>query len=108
MNYQDIPEFVENSSDWSSLGTADDKDVVAEAKKLTEAGTPVIAISVSQTYRHVSIVLKGKGNVSTSWGGIEVPLCASLFPTKPEKSFIDNSLNYAYNSAADVEFWAKK
>lgn len=93
-------ETISKSSKWTKLGMAYEGSVLSKAQDLSNAGKTVLVIykGESPSDTHISIVLPGALQTSGSWG-IKVPNVAAFFTHKPENSFVNKGLSYAYSKS---------
>lgn len=107
IDYDDIFNKVEESSEWIKLGSASDQDVLGNAQENANSGIATIAIDVSKKNKTVVLIVKGKQIRSNSWG-VNCPMSAALNPSKPSKSFVGKTLNYSFAKPENIVLYTKK
>lgn len=106
IDYHDIYDFVSSSNAWRNLGDVDDQNVLDEAQKLANEGTPVIAINTKDEHYFTVLIVTGEQVSSSKWG-VKVPTSAAFFPKNGPEPFINKTLNYAWSSADGIEIWVR-
>lgn len=93
----EMQSFISTSSKWTKLGEAFQPDVFSKAQELCNAGKLVLVVleGGNPADAHVSLMLPGRLQTSGSWG-MRVPNVAAFFTHKPDHSFVNKSISYAY------------
>lgn len=109
IDYDKIPAKISELSNWEKIGALTEDNLVKAQEILNSYKRPVLVFNTKEKYVQV-VVLKenGSSTVSNKWGGLKVPTCISYFPSRPNASFTDKGLNYAFKSADGLEIWARK
>lgn len=105
--YDKILPIIKQSISWQRIGNATDQNVLDRALEHANNGGLAIAIDTSVTYGHVVMVLPGDAVKSGSWN-LQLPKVLSLSNHKPENSFHDKSLAYAFKKSDAVEIYIEK
>jgi hypothetical protein len=106
VKYNEIRDFVKNSPNWTKLGAGDDQGALDKAQQYANEDVAVIALS-DKDYGHVVIIMPGTQEVANSWGGLDVPVCASLFMIDMEP-FNGKTMAYAWGKPDDIVLFARK
>lgn len=108
MSYDNIYDYVTNSTNWKKLGSATNQGVLDMAQENANKGIATIAI---ETRDHkgvaVALIIEGKQKKSGSWG-LNCPNAAYFFPTNPSQSFIGKTLNYVWEKPDGVYLFSKR
>ena len=91
---------------WTSLGPADDQDVLKDAAGYANLKKAVIAVQPGTPHGHVALILPGNLVPSGSWG-LNVPNSASFFQNKPKKSYVAQGLSYAFSTPDGVTIYGR-
>ncbi|MEM7109612.1 MAG: hypothetical protein AAF519_15410, partial [Bacteroidota bacterium] len=94
----EIANNIDGKASWEKLGQAYEQALLDKAQAIANKKQPVLAVYKDETgsVAHVVLVLPGELIPSGSWG-LQVPRVASFFTHKPEKSFVDKTLAYAFS-----------
>ncbi len=108
IDYDKIPAKLKELDTWQKVGDFNEENIQIALEQLNGFSKPVLVFNSNDSYVHV-VALLPNGNVikSRKWGDISVPACVSYFPTRPNKSFIKNGINYAFGAADGLEIWMK-
>lgn len=109
IDYDKIPAKISELSNWEKIGDVDADNLEKALQIVNDYKRPVLVFNTKEKYVQVVVLQEnGTATVSNKWGGLKVPTCISYFPTRPESSFTDKGLNYAFKSADRLEIWARK
>ncbi len=107
IDYDDIFDQVDGSSEWTKLGKASDQDALDKAQANANNGIATLAIDVSKNNKTVVLIVKGKQIRSNSWG-VNCPMSAALNASKPAKSFVGKTLNYSFSMPGNIALYSRK
>lgn len=109
VNYEEMYDIIRGKfHTWELLGEATDQEVLQKAQEKANNGQATVAVSRKSVYGHVAMIVPGTLQKAPSWGGLDVPLCASFFLVKGLDSFIEKSLAYAWSSPHDIVIFYRK
>ena len=92
----EIGQFLDKNEQWKLLGKCYDQKTLTKAQNLANSGQAVVAVYINDDgLGHLSIILPGKLKTSGTWG-LKVPNTSSFFSFKPENSYINKGLSYAF------------
>lgn len=100
INYDKLPELVENSENWTKLGNAEDQYTLNKAQTEANKGKAVIAFVEDKKGGHIAIILPGEMRMSNKWQ-LKCPNSAGFFRHKIE-SYINKQLSYSFRSPEDL------
>lgn len=107
VDYDKIPTVISSNSNWYKIGDFNEENIQKGLEVVNNK--PVLVFNNNNSYVHVVAILpNGSQSKSLKWGNITVPDCVSYFPTRPNKSFTNKGINYAFSNADDLEIWTKK
>ncbi|TPN82167.1 hypothetical protein [Aquimarina algicola] len=104
--YDSIRLIVEQSRHWLQLGTISQK-TIDQALEHTNRGGLALVIDTSKTYGHVVMIVPGETKKSGSWG-MSLPYVLSLSNYKPEKSFSNKQLSYAFQKSDALKIYVRQ
>lgn len=104
--YDSIQPIVKRSDKWKNIGTATNQEVLNKAIAHANNGGAALIIDTSETYGHVVMLKPGEAYPSGSWN-MELPNVMSLFNAKPENSFYDKSLSFAFKKSDDLQVYLR-
>lgn len=104
--YDSIQPIVERSDKWKNIGIATNQEVLNKAIEHANNGGAALIIDTSETYGHVVMLKPGEAYPSGSWN-MELPNVMSLFNAKPENSFYDKSLSFAFKKSDDLHVYLR-
>jgi len=105
--YDSIQPIIRKSRLWRDLGPATNQSTIDEAMSHVNNNGLALVIDTSQSYGHVVVLQKGALKKSGSWG-LELPIVVSLSNYKPEKSFYDKSMAYAFQKSDDLHVFIRE
>ena len=104
--YDSIQPIVKRSSTWKNLGAVSE-ETLAEAEKHTNDGGLSLVINTASPYGHVVMLVPGESRYSGKWD-MNLPSVLSLINHKPEKSFVNKSLAYAFKKSNSVKVFIRE
>lgn len=111
MSPYEIQEFVRGSANWTAVGPAYKSENLIKAQELSNAGKVVLVVLKGDTPAdaHVSLLLPGELQNSGSWA-MRVPNVSAFFTHKPDNSFVNKSISYAYTKGMmlKLEIYSRK
>jgi hypothetical protein len=107
IDYDDIFDQVDGSSEWTKLGKSSDQDALDKAQANANNGIATLAIDISKNNKTVVLIVKGKQVRSTSWG-VNCPMSAALNASKPNKSFVGKTLNYSFSNPGNIVIYTRE
>lgn len=107
IEYHDIHNKILKDDTWKNLGLANSQEALNNAQLMANKGFPVVAIDINDENKFSVLVLQGEQVKSKKWN-LNVPKCAAFFPTNYQRSFINKSLNYAWQSPEGIQLWVRK
>lgn len=110
MTGSEINKYLHSTTKWKKIGNAFDQKALAEAQHAANDKKAVVATYIDDTdLGHVSIVIPGDMVKSGSWG-LEVPNSTSFFMHKPENSYTNKALSYAFprSTLMKVELYVRE
>ena len=107
VDYNVILPMIKKSISWQRLGSATNQKAIDRAMEHVNSGGLALAIDTSVAYGHVVQLLPGATIKSGSWE-MQLPKVLSLSNHKPERSFCDKSLAYAFKKSDDIEIYIEK
>lgn len=105
--YDSIQPIVKRSDKWKNIGAATNQEVLNKAIAHANNGGAALIIDTSETYGHVVMLKPGEAYPSGSWN-MELPNVMSLFNAKPENSFYDKSLSFAFKKSDDLHVFLRE
>lgn len=102
--YDELIGVINSSDKWVNIGFANDQDVLAKAQEYSNDGRAVLVMNPDKP--GIAIIMPGELTHSSGWE-LDVPNCAFLHMKKPEKSFLDNTLAYAFGKAKGLMVYAR-
>lgn len=105
--YDSIQPIVKRSDKWKNIGAATNQEVLNKAIAYANNGGAALIIDTSETYGHVVMLKPGEAYPSGSWN-MELPNVMSLFNAKPENSFYDKSLSFAFKKSDDLHVFLRE
>ncbi|MDY8135254.1 hypothetical protein [Aquimarina sp. 2201CG5-10] len=105
--YDSIRPIIEASTYWQKIGTATDQETLNKATEHANNGGLSLIIDTSTDYGHVVMILPGDIKKSGSWN-MNLPDVLSLLNYKPEKSFYNKSLSYAFEKSEDLQIYTRQ
>lgn len=107
----EITKFLSEGDQWTSLGHAYDPKVLAKAQSTANSNKAVVAVYINSSTglgEHVALIIPGELKHSGSWG-LKVPNTTSFLSIKPENSFTNQALSYAFrrDMMKDVIIYAR-
>lgn len=106
-DYDEIVEKIGDLDNWEHAGTGDDQEALDRAQEAANNGKAAIAVSLEDGKENVAVIVAGEQKASGSWG-VKCPTVAFFFPNRPDDSFIDKTLNYAFTDPDEVEIYIRK
>ena len=100
INYDKLPELVENSENWSLIGDAEDQSTLNKAQTASNTGHAVIAFIEDKKGGHVAMIIPGEMRMSNKWK-LKCPNSAGFFRHKTE-SYTNKQLSYSFRSPEDL------
>jgi hypothetical protein len=97
---------IDASSNWTRLGVATDQTVLTTGQQAANQGQAVLAVLAFNPTGHVAIILPGQLQRSNQWK-LDTPNSASLFRNKPQLSYINKKLSYAFAKPDSVLLYAR-
>ena len=105
--YDSIQPIVKRSDKWKNIGAATDQEVLNKGIAHANNGGAALIIDTSETYGHVVMLKPGEAYPSGSWN-MQLPNVLSLFNAKPENSFYDKSLSFAFKKSDDLHVFVRE
>ena len=97
MLISEMSEFLKDNKKWTLLGHGYEQKALTEAQDYANSNKAVVAIYLNnEGLGHLSIITPGELKTSGLWGFM-VPNSASFFLSKPDLSYIDKGLSYAFS-----------
>lgn len=103
--YDEIIDAINNSGHWGLVGDAKDQDVLDKAQQYANDGVAVVAIHEKK--KTVTVIMPGEQELSRSWGNLNCPNSASLFMNRPDDSYLNMKLSYAWKSPKKIKIYAR-
>lgn len=95
----EITKSLEGNSHWKKLGFDLNQESLTAAQNSANSNKAVVAIySDDNGMGHVAIILPGSLTPSGSWG-LNAPNSASFFMNSPSRSYVGQSLSYAFSKS---------
>lgn len=104
--YDEIAGMVIAADNWTNIGWANDQDVLNKALEYANNDRAVIVLDPDKPNNGVALVMPGEMSHSSGWD-MDVPVCAFLHMKNPEKSFLDQTLAYAFGKAKGLMVYAR-
>ena len=105
--YDSIQPIIKRTKAWKSLGSAINQRHIDKAVSLVQNGGLALVIDTSESYGHVTVIRPSETKKSGSWN-LELPKVLSLFNNKPEKSFYNKSLAYAFKKSDALKIFIRE
>ena len=103
---EEIAGQINSSPNWTRIGLATDQAVLTKAQEAANQGQAVLAVIAFNPIGHVAIVLPGQLQRSNQWT-LNAPNSASLFRNKPQLSYINKKLSYAFAKPDSVLLYSR-
>ena len=103
-----IFEYVSTNDKWHLIGPANNQMSNDKAALYAAEGRPVIAIQPKIPTGHVCIVLPGiprEGTSKPGYGPVTLPYVASWFVNRPQDSFYNKKISYAFSDGEGVVYY---
>ena len=97
MLISEMSEFLKNNKKWTLLSYGYEQKALTEAQNYANSKKAVVAIYLNKEgIGHLSIITPGELKTSGLWGYM-VPNSTSFFLNKPDLSYMDKGLSYAFS-----------
>lgn len=108
MDFEEILPVVQSSGNWFRAGSASEQEALDRAVDAVENGQAAIAVSESDKFGHVVLILPGKKEKAPAWGGLNCPMVASFFMVPGLEPFIHKSIAYAWSKPDGIGIYIRK